>query len=626
MPFIQEKFDEISGSKFFTVLDLTSGYWQFGLKEDSKKWTAFRTHAGTFEFQRMPFGLCNAGATFQRAMDKMIGISNAQAYIDDDHLKHLRLVFERLLAANLKAKTTKCQFCKPETKYLGFVVNENGVKVDPEKIEAILKIQAPTTKRQVKQFLGVGSYYRKFIPNFADLAEPLINLTRKSQVFRWTKACDISFNNIKQRLTNTPVLVYPDLTGAKTFYVITDASAYGLGAVLTQLDDNGDEKAICYASRSLTTAERKWSPIEREMLAIVWAVKHFRMYLAALWFVVITDHKPLIKWDKMDMVSERMGNLISKLQEYKFDIEHRSGVNNQVADALSRIGSESTDILEQSVEIKDEEIVVEYFLSKIDALLAASSEINRLPRIESKEEMETRMRTVIDLSQKAQEIVMAYAGIGELTEKKEERSRLFKYIDTLIEIQIKKMRALIPLDVWNKIDVSSPRMKYMENVMKRYLASPSKRDEEKIISSVEKSSKASNVNNEERPKFKRIEKPKELDEVGEEPEFFTIQEKEMLVKTMMQDIEKIQELQANDVSIRVARLGAEHKNPKFKNYVVRQGLVYYEDKKGTKEYEKHTRLLLCLPTSMQDAALRACHDDMAGGHLGEKKTYAKLKE
>ena len=206
MPRIHERLDSLNGCRFFTVLDLTAGYWQFKMSNESKKWTAFKTQMGVFEFERMPFGLCNAGATFQRVMDSMLRcLDFTSAYIDDiivasksfdEHLSHLEKVFERLRNCRHKIKTRKCQFCNPKTKFSGFVVSEHGVQVDEEKVEAIKDYPTPRNNKQVKQFLGLASYYRRFIPNFADLAEPLNNLTRISSKFDWNELCEKSFKTL----------------------------------------------------------------------------------------------------------------------------------------------------------------------------------------------------------------------------------------------------------------------------------------------------------------------------------------------------------------------------------------------------------------------------------------------
>jgi predicted aspartyl protease len=274
MPLIREKLDSLSNCKYFTTLDLTSGYWQFKMEPESKKYTAFTSHLGVFQCKRMPFGLCNAGATFQRAMERMLnGVKQTSPYMDDifiyqrsfsEYLKTLEEVFNRIRAANLKIKTKKCQFCRKQTKFLGFIVSEKGVNVDPEKVNAIKNYPKPANSKQVKQFLGLASYYRQFIDKFSEKSEALNALTKKRAKFIWTEKCEQEFQDLTNALTTPPVLIFPDFS--RTFRVTTDASAVGVGAILSQVDDDKREGVIAYASRTLNKHERNYSAIERELL------------------------------------------------------------------------------------------------------------------------------------------------------------------------------------------------------------------------------------------------------------------------------------------------------------------------------------------------------------------------
>jgi hypothetical protein len=302
MPLVREKLDALGGCKYFTTLDLTSGYWQFKMVDQSKKWTAFKTHLGVYQCERMPFGLCNAGATFQRAMERMLnGITQTSPYMDDififertfdDYLITLNKVFDRIRKANLKIKTTKCQFCRRETKFLGFIVSREGVRVDPDKIKAISEYPVPKTAKQVKQFLGLASYYRQFINNFSSKSHALNGLTRKRVRFEWSPECESEFKNLIKELSTPPILRFPDFD--RRFRVTTDASHVGVGAILSQLDESNLEHVIAYASRTLGKHEKNYSTIERELLAIMFAVKKFRQYLVGVEFDLITDHKPLV--------------------------------------------------------------------------------------------------------------------------------------------------------------------------------------------------------------------------------------------------------------------------------------------------------------------------------------------
>lgn len=313
--------------------------------KDSKKWTSFKTHVGVYEFEKMPFGLCNAGATFQRAMEKILrGFDNATAYIDDvmvfsktfeEHLEHLEETFMRLRKASLKVKTRKCQFCRENTKFLGFQGSKEGIKVDEKGIETIKNYPTPKSAKEVKQFLGLASYYRKFINGFADSAEPLNKLTRTRIKFNWDKNAQEAFYKLKKALISPPILIFPNLE--KPFRVICDASAFGIGAVLCQLDEVGNERVVSYASRTLNKAEHNYSTIERELLAIVWATKQYRVYLYGTQFELVTDHKPLTFLKSLGEGSARLARWRLALEELSYTITYKNGEANTNADALSRI-------------------------------------------------------------------------------------------------------------------------------------------------------------------------------------------------------------------------------------------------------------------------------------------------
>ena len=343
MPYIDEELESFRGKRFFTTLDLTSGYWQFLVDEKARQYTAFNTHQGSFEFKRMPFGLCNAGATFQRHMQQLLEeFEFARNYIDDiiissrtfeEHLIHLEQVLTKLRTAKLKVKPTKTHVADHETKYLGFLVSEEGIKVCPSRSEAITNYPQPTSQKEVRSFIGLASYYRKFIEGFSDIAGPLIALLSKSVKFIWTEECTLSFEKLIASLISPKILVYPDFT--KKFCLTTDASKIGLGAVLSQ-PDGDEENVIAYASRTLKDAERNYTTTELELLAIVWAVERFKPYLFGTVFELITDHKPLTYLHSSTSTSSRLARWKLKLSDYSFDIHYKPGKENINADILSR--------------------------------------------------------------------------------------------------------------------------------------------------------------------------------------------------------------------------------------------------------------------------------------------------
>lgn len=351
LPRITTILDRLREATYVSSLDLKDGYWQIPMEEGSRKYTAFTVAGrGLYQWRVMPFGLHSAPATFQRALDSVIGPElepYAFAYLDDiivigktldDHLANLGEVLRRLRAANLKINPEKCEFFKRETKYLGHVVSGQGIHTDPDKVAAIQEMPAPLCLKELRRFLGVVSWYRRFISDFASLAHPLTYLLKKGKHWRWTEEQQTVFELLKAKLTTAPVLACPDFT--KTFILQTDASDYGLGAVLTQELEDG-ERVIAYASRTLNGAEKNYSATEKECLAIVWGIRKMRPYLEGYRFRVITDHLSL-KWlNTIDNPTGRLARWALELQQHNFTVQYRKGKNNVVADALSRQPLES---------------------------------------------------------------------------------------------------------------------------------------------------------------------------------------------------------------------------------------------------------------------------------------------
>ena len=396
IPRIDDTLHLLAGAKYFTKLDLKSGYWQVELKEEDKPKTAFQVGPlGFYECNRMPFGLCNAPATFQRLMERCMGEMNLRdclIYLDDiivfsstfeEHLERLQAVFFRLELHNLKLKATKCEFFKSQVVYLGHVVSEAGIQADPAKIEAVRNWPVPKIVKEVRQFLGFTGYYRRFVKGFAAIARPLNDLlvgldtnpkasrkkkTSKKQVlFEWSEEHQQSFETLIDKLTSPPVLAYADCR--LPFSVHTDASTSGLGAVLYQKQD-GKERVVAYASRSLKPSEKNYPAHKLEFLALKWAISEkFRDYLYGSKFEVLTDNNPLtyvLTTAKLDATGQRW---VASLCDYDFVIIYRSGRKNVDADSLSRVPSPE----------KEEQII----LPEVLRALSFSLKVENCPLVES---------------------------------------------------------------------------------------------------------------------------------------------------------------------------------------------------------------------------------------------------
>lgn len=346
IPRIDEILDQLGNSRYFTTLDLASGYHQVLLDEQDKEKTAFSTDKGHFEFNRMPFGLTGAPATFQMTMNTILtGLQGLDCfvYLDDiviygrnvaDHERKICNVLSRLRENGLKLNTNKCQFLRREIVYLGHKCSEKGALPDPAKVESVKNIKPPRNIKEVQALLGLVNYYRKFVNGMAKLASPISRLLKKNCKFVWSKECQEALNRVKESISNPPILIYPDFS--EPFSVTTDASNEALGAILSQMRD-GKDHPISFASRTLSDTEKRYSTIEKEMLGVVWATRTFRPYLLGRHFTIFTDHQPLKGIANLKDQTSRLARFRHKLSEYDFNIVYKPGKTNLNADALSRL-------------------------------------------------------------------------------------------------------------------------------------------------------------------------------------------------------------------------------------------------------------------------------------------------
>ncbi|KAJ9557239.1 hypothetical protein OSB04_011853 [Centaurea solstitialis] len=341
LPRIDDLFDQLQGATYFSKIDLRSGYHQMRVREEDVAKTAFRTRYGHYEFLVMPFGLTNAPAVFMDLMNRVcrpyldkfviVFIDDILIYSQskEDHEQHLRLVLELLKAEKLYAKFSKCEFWIREVHFLGHVVNKEGIHVDPAKIEAVKKWDAPKTPTEIRQFLGLAGYYRRFIANFSKIAQPLTTLTQKDKKFVWGEKQEEAFQLLKHKLCNAPILALPE--GTDNFVVYCDASHQGLGCVLMQ-----NEKVIAYASRQLKVHEKNYTTHDLELGAVVFALKIWRHYLYGTKCTIFTDHKSLQHILDQKMLNMRQRRWVELLSDYDCEIKYHPGKANVVADALSR--------------------------------------------------------------------------------------------------------------------------------------------------------------------------------------------------------------------------------------------------------------------------------------------------
>jgi transposase InsO family protein len=354
LPRLDETMDSLIGARYFSRLDLRSGYYQVPMYEPHKERTAFSAGPiGKFEWNSMPMGTVNATSTFQRLMQQCLGsmhLKECVVFLDDilvysstleEHLVRLGKVFQRLKDCGLKLKPSKCEFMKAKCNYLGHVVSAEGVSTDPEKIEKVLNWKVPGTAKELASFLGFTGFYRRYVEKFSSVARPLQELLKSSDgksPLVWSKEANESFEALKVKLTSAPILAYADCS--QPFILHVDASGKGLGAVLYQLQD-GKRRVIAYASRGLNAAERNYPAHKREFLALKWAITDkFHDYLYGNKCDVFTDSNPLtyvLSSAKLDATGHRW---LAQLSAYDFAVHYKPGQSHVDADALSRLDND----------------------------------------------------------------------------------------------------------------------------------------------------------------------------------------------------------------------------------------------------------------------------------------------
>ncbi|XGW20173.1 hypothetical protein V3C99_003753, partial [Haemonchus contortus] len=372
LPTIDTILQNLKGKSWFSTLDLSSGYWQMKLADGAKEKSAFAITEGLYQFKVLPFGLASSPAAFQRLMHSVLHSlqgDEVSCYLDDiivatatkeRHMVVLGKVLERLRLEKLKLNPKMCILMEPKVEFLGHVLDKDGLHADPKKISAIREYPTPQTRSELKTFLGMCSYYRKFILRFSKIAAPLHEMTSQGTKFEWTKSRTDAFETLKEALTSTPVLAQPDIEGARSgarpFCIHTDASYSGVGAVLSQKGDDNFLHPIFFASKGLNKSERNYHITDLEALAVVTALRRFHMFVYGLPIHVYTDHQPLTALFTRSNVSARVLRWALELQAYNIKFVYVKGAANRVADALSR-GAVDAATLEENTSIPNELIV-----------------------------------------------------------------------------------------------------------------------------------------------------------------------------------------------------------------------------------------------------------------------------
>ncbi|CAJ2638266.1 unnamed protein product [Trifolium pratense] len=359
LPRIDDLMDQLVGACVFSKIDLRSGYHQIRVKTEDIPKTAFRTRYGHYEYSVMPFGVTNAPGVFMEYMNRIfhsfldrfvvVFIDDILIYSksEEEHEEHLRIVLQVLKEKKLYAKLSKCEFWMREVSFLGHIISSGGIAVDPAKVDAVSQWGTPESVSEIRSFLGLAGYYRRFIEGFSKLALPLTKLTRKDQAFVWDGICEKSFQELKRRLTTAPVLILPD--AKESFVVYCDASKLGLGRVLMQ-----GGNVVAYASRQLKVHERNYPTHDLELAAVVFALKVWRHYLYGSRFEVFSDHKSLKYLFDQKELNMRQRRWLEFLKDYDFELSYHPGKANVVADALSRKTLHMSSLMVKELELIEE--------------------------------------------------------------------------------------------------------------------------------------------------------------------------------------------------------------------------------------------------------------------------------
>ena len=387
LPAVEQSLAQLAGACVFSTLDANSGFWQIPLDRDSALLTTFITPFGRYCFHHLPFGITSAPEHFQRRMSEILSdLEGVVCMMDDvlvhgqtseEHDKRLEKVLQRLQEAGLTLNKQKCHFSQTQVKFLGQIIDRDGVHPDPDKVRAIQEFYQPKNVSDVRRFLGMCNHLSKFSPNLAEKTKPLRELLNKKNHWVWEQPQRTAFKEVKDALITSPILSLFDQT--RETVVSADASSYGLGAVLLQRQPDGQLKPILYISRSLTSTEQRYAQIEKEALAFTWACERFSDYLLGMQFHIHTDHKPLVPLfgvKNLDELPIRVQRFRLRMMRYRFTISHVPGTSLQVADALSRAPCSEARPMEALLQ-RETAVYVEMVVQN---LLATEKQLERIRR------------------------------------------------------------------------------------------------------------------------------------------------------------------------------------------------------------------------------------------------------
>lgn len=359
-PMQMDVLNSFHGVNYISIIDLNNAYFQIPISDDSKKYTGFTFNGKSYMYNVLPQGLKTSVGSFSRAMDQILGPEVKQFcvnYLDDlailtqgtldDHLEHINIILEKLKSAGLTCNIEKCKFICKEVKMLGHIISTKGIKTDPEKLESIKKFPVPKKIKHLRAFLGLCNYYRRFIPDYNSVIQPLCQLLKKDKGWTWTPEAQLAFEELKRRFLNTIMLHHPDMS--RPFYLQTDSSGVGLAGVLFQYDDKGEMKILGYCSRALRGAELRWTVTEQEFWAIIYCLRKFETYVRGAKLIIRTDHKALTFVRSWKLYNSRIIRWILFLEQFDYSIEHVKGKDNVAVDVLSRFPSDAVMIQEDRV-------------------------------------------------------------------------------------------------------------------------------------------------------------------------------------------------------------------------------------------------------------------------------------